>query len=84
VYLDTPCQSLRPLVVIEAIRQYYTSSSACRGRSMRRLAEEVSRSMGRFKPYRVYAIALKENRYQRSEPDKYNAQITAARCKMVL
>lgn len=44
VYLDTACQSLRPRQVIDAINQYYLKSSACSGRSMHRLAAEVTRS----------------------------------------
>ncbi|MCL4562136.1 MAG: cysteine desulfurase [Chloroflexi bacterium] len=43
-YLDNACQSLRPSSVIEAINQYYAQSSACSGRSMHRLAAEVTRS----------------------------------------
>ncbi len=43
VYFDTACQSLRPKVVIEAINQYYLTSSACSGRSNHRLAAEVTR-----------------------------------------
>jgi cysteine desulfurase / selenocysteine lyase len=42
IYFDTACQSLRPRVVLEAINQYYTQSSACSGRSMHRLAADVS------------------------------------------
>jgi cysteine desulfurase / selenocysteine lyase len=43
VYLDSACQSLRPKVVIDAVSQYYTLMSACNGRSMHRLAAEVTR-----------------------------------------
>lgn len=43
VYFDNACQSLRPKVVIEAVTQYYQKSSACSGRSMHRLAAEVTR-----------------------------------------
>ncbi|HVN55264.1 MAG TPA: cysteine desulfurase [Anaerolineaceae bacterium] len=42
VYLDTACQSLRPRQVIEAISEYYLKVSACSGRSMHRLAAEVT------------------------------------------
>lgn len=41
-YFDTACQSLRPTVVVEAITHYYTHSSACSGRSMHKLATEVT------------------------------------------
>ncbi len=42
VYLDSACQSLRPRQVIEAMDQYYTSYPACGGRSVHRLATQVS------------------------------------------
>lgn len=42
VYLDTACQSLRPQVVIDAVNEYYTKTSACSGRSMHRLAAQVT------------------------------------------
>ena len=45
VYFDTACQSLRPKPVLDAINQYYLKSSACSGRSMHKLAAEVSRSV---------------------------------------
>ncbi|MDD5368496.1 MAG: aminotransferase class V-fold PLP-dependent enzyme [Anaerolineaceae bacterium] len=45
VYMDTACQSLRPHSVIDAICQYYEESSACSGRSMHRLAAEVTRGV---------------------------------------
>jgi cysteine desulfurase/selenocysteine lyase len=41
-YLDTACQSLRPQVVIDAVTSYYNLSSACSGRSMYRLAANVT------------------------------------------
>ena len=44
-YLDTACQSLRPRQVIEAINQYYLKDQACSGRSMHRLAAEVTRGV---------------------------------------
>lgn len=43
IYLDNACQSLRPKPVIEAIHHYYEKYSACGGRSMHRLAAEVTR-----------------------------------------
>jgi cysteine desulfurase/selenocysteine lyase len=43
VYFDNACMSLRPFVVIDAIRSYYESLSACAGRSNHHLAAEVSR-----------------------------------------
>jgi cysteine desulfurase/selenocysteine lyase len=45
VYFDTACQSLRPRQVIEAITRYYTDMPACSGRSMHRLAAEVTRNV---------------------------------------
>jgi cysteine desulfurase/selenocysteine lyase len=42
VYLDTACQSLRPVQVIEAVREYYTDYPACSGRSMHKLAARVT------------------------------------------
>ena len=42
VYLDTACQSLRPQQVIDVINDYYLKSSACSGRSMHKLAAEVT------------------------------------------
>ncbi|MBJ6727158.1 aminotransferase class V-fold PLP-dependent enzyme [Geomesophilobacter sediminis] len=45
IYLDNACQSLRPRAVIDAINGYYLTTSACSGRSMHRLAEEVSRQL---------------------------------------
>lgn len=45
VYLDSACQSLRPKAVIDAVNEYYQRSSACAGRSMHRLAAEVSRGV---------------------------------------
>jgi cysteine desulfurase/selenocysteine lyase len=41
-YFDNACQSLRPRQVLEAINQYYLTSSACSGRSMHHLAAEVT------------------------------------------
>jgi cysteine desulfurase / selenocysteine lyase len=42
-YLDNACQTLRPRVVLDAMNRYYVENSACGGRSMHRLAAEVSR-----------------------------------------
>lgn len=42
VYFDNACQTLRPRQVIEAIDEYYESFPACAGRSVHRLATEVS------------------------------------------
>jgi cysteine desulfurase / selenocysteine lyase len=42
-YLDNACQTLRPKSVIEAVNRYYLESSACGGRSMHKLANEVVR-----------------------------------------
>jgi cysteine desulfurase/selenocysteine lyase len=41
-YFDNACQSLRPRAVIDAVSQYYLKNSACSGRSMHRLAAEVT------------------------------------------
>jgi cysteine desulfurase/selenocysteine lyase len=42
IYLDSACQSLRPKQVIEAMNEYYYDFPACGGRSVHRLATEVS------------------------------------------
>jgi cysteine desulfurase/selenocysteine lyase len=42
VYMDSACQSLRPVQVIEAMDEYYTDFPACGGRSVHRLATKVS------------------------------------------
>jgi len=42
VYFDNACQSLRPTSVIKAIDEYYLKYSACGGRSMHHLGEEVT------------------------------------------
>jgi cysteine desulfurase/selenocysteine lyase len=44
-YLDNACQSLRPRPVIDAINRYYLKTSACSGRSMHKLAAEVTRDV---------------------------------------
>ena len=42
VYLDSACQTLRPISVVDAVREYYEYCPACAGRSSHRLATEVS------------------------------------------
>ena len=42
VYLDSACQTLRPRQVLEAVSEYYESFPACAGRSVHKLATEVS------------------------------------------
>ncbi len=42
VYFDNACQTLRPTSVIQAIDEYYLKYSACGGRSMHHLGEEVT------------------------------------------
>jgi cysteine desulfurase / selenocysteine lyase len=42
IYFDNACQTLRPKAVLDAINQYYLKSSACSGRSMHKLAAEVT------------------------------------------
>ncbi|QLH75755.1 MAG: cysteine desulfurase [Methanomassiliicoccales archaeon] len=42
VYLDSACQSLRPRQVVEAMDEYYYDYPACSGRSVHRLATQVS------------------------------------------
>ena len=42
IYLDSACQTLRPRPVIEAVNKYYTEYPACGGRSVHRLATQVS------------------------------------------
>ena len=42
IYLDSACQSLRPRQVMEAMNEYYYDFPACGGRSVHRLATEVS------------------------------------------
>ena len=41
-YLDSACQSLRPIQVTQAIQRYYELSQACSGRSMHRLGTAVT------------------------------------------
>ena len=42
VYFDSACQSLRPTRVLEAMNEYYGAFPSCAGRSVHRLATEVS------------------------------------------
>lgn len=42
IYFDNACQTLRPRTVIEAVSEYYESFPACAGRSVHKLATEVS------------------------------------------
>jgi len=42
IYLDSACQTLRPRHVIEAMDEYYYQYPACGGRSVHRLATQVS------------------------------------------
>lgn len=42
IYFDNACQTLRPRQVTEAVRQYYDDFPACAGRSVHKLATEVS------------------------------------------
>jgi cysteine desulfurase/selenocysteine lyase len=42
IYLDSACQTLRPTPVIEAMMRYYLEYPACGGRSVHRLATQVS------------------------------------------
>lgn len=45
IYLDSACQSLRPRQVIAAQNEYYCDYPACGGRSVHRLATQVSIKM---------------------------------------
>ena len=42
IYFDNACQTLRPRQVTEAVMEYYESFPACAGRSVHKLATEVS------------------------------------------
>src|SRR5512136_445365 len=42
IYFDSACQTLRPRKVTEAVSEYYDSFPACAGRSVHKLATEVS------------------------------------------
>jgi cysteine desulfurase/selenocysteine lyase len=42
IYLDNACQTLRPTSVVEAMARYYLEYPACGGRSVHRLATQVS------------------------------------------
>lgn len=45
IYFDNACQTLRPRQVIEAVIRYYQEFPACSGRSMHRMAAEVTREV---------------------------------------
>ncbi|WP_299026037.1 cysteine desulfurase [uncultured Thermanaerothrix sp.] len=45
IYFDNACQTLRPRQVIEAVQRYYQEFPACSGRSMHRMATEVTREV---------------------------------------
>jgi cysteine desulfurase/selenocysteine lyase len=42
IYFDNACQTLRPRQVTEAVSEYYDAFPACAGRSVHKLATEVS------------------------------------------
>ena len=42
IYFDSACQTLRPKQVTEAVSEYYESFPSCAGRSVHKLATEVS------------------------------------------
>ena len=42
IYFDSACQTLRPRQVTEAVAEYYDSFPSCAGRSVHKLATEVS------------------------------------------
>ena len=42
IYLDSACQTLRPKQVVAAMDEYYESFPACAGRSVHKMATEVS------------------------------------------
>ncbi len=42
IYLDSACQTLRPSQVVEAVVEYYERYPSCGGRSVHKLATEVS------------------------------------------
>lgn len=44
IYLDNACQTLRPRPVLDAMMGYYLGSSACSGRSIHSLGEQVTRA----------------------------------------
>ncbi len=41
IYFDNACMSLKPVQVIEAVNEYYNEFSACAGRSIHKLSQEV-------------------------------------------
>ena len=42
IYLDNACQTLRPKQVIDSMNEYYYKFPACGGRSIHRLATQVT------------------------------------------
>lgn len=42
IYFDSACQTLRPRQVVDAMNEYYDSFPACAGRSVHKMATEVS------------------------------------------
>ena len=55
IYFDSACMSLKPIQVIDKIREYYTDYTACAGRSSHKLAskveEEVAKSRNELKNF---------------------------------
>ena len=41
IYLDSACQTLRPVQVIDKINEYYNDYPACGGRSYHKLGKKV-------------------------------------------
>ncbi len=64
VYLDSACTTLRPVVVVEAMNDYYNNYPACSGRSVHKFAQktaeeyskarmEISKFIGSKKPEEI-------------------------------
>jgi cysteine desulfurase/selenocysteine lyase len=47
IYFDNACMSLRPVQVIEKIREYYTEYPACGERSLHKLGRRVDENVGK-------------------------------------
>jgi len=60
IYLDSACQSLRPRQVIEAMNEYYYDFPACGGRSVHRLATEVSIRLDRAREDVASFVGVKD------------------------
>jgi cysteine desulfurase/selenocysteine lyase len=60
IYLDSACQSLRPRQVIEAMNEYYYDFPACGGRSVHRLATEVSVRLDRSREDIASFVGVKD------------------------